>query len=307
MTIEFLVAYVTTAFEEAINYYNELTDIPNPFIFQDDMLFESQFVRVRVGGKTKSYYERLLDETLSLGQEIDVPVGWLSKGSSERVSVVCPRCEEIREVKFDNLMRTVHSFCNACSKQRKNDWMLGQTFGRLTVLRFGSGILETGGQISSTFICKCECGNEVEVRAKNLKVGETNSCGCYQKQRTSETNYNPNLTDEERVIKRNFPEYRQWRKAVFERDNYTCQMCFQRGGELQAHHLNSWASNKELRFDLDNGLTLCEECHTDLHFWNGGLRNEITGLDCQLFSEKQIYDFKKILNGASLREALVLE
>lgn len=49
-----------------------------PFIIQDDMLFESQFVRVRVGRKNKSYYERLLDEALSLGQEIDVPVGWLS-------------------------------------------------------------------------------------------------------------------------------------------------------------------------------------------------------------------------------------
>ncbi|MBM4401577.1 MAG: HNH endonuclease [Crenarchaeota archaeon] len=54
---------------------------------------------------------------------------------------------------------------------------------------------------------------------------------------------------------------RLWRIAVFEKDNYTCQECGKRGGELQADHVKPWADYPELRFDLDNGQCLCKGCH----------------------------------------------
>ena len=57
-------------------------------------------------------------------------------------------------------------------------------------------------------------------------------------------------------------EYRLWRKAVFERDNYICRFCFERGGELEADHIKPFAYYPELRFAIDNGRTLCHECHT---------------------------------------------
>ena len=58
-------------------------------------------------------------------------------------------------------------------------------------------------------------------------------------------------------------EYKQWRSKVFERDNYTCQCCLKRGGHnLQAHHKENFSSNKDLRFDIDNGVTLCSNCHS---------------------------------------------
>jgi 5-methylcytosine-specific restriction endonuclease McrA len=60
-------------------------------------------------------------------------------------------------------------------------------------------------------------------------------------------------------------EYRQWRTAVFYRDNYTCQRCFTRGGQLHAHHVKSWADYPTLRFEVSNGLTLHERCHRALH------------------------------------------
>ena len=56
-------------------------------------------------------------------------------------------------------------------------------------------------------------------------------------------------------------EYREWRKAVFERDNYTCQTCKVRGKIMNAHHIKPFAFFPELRFSLENGLTLCTECH----------------------------------------------
>lgn len=64
---------------------------------------------------------------------------------------------------------------------------------------------------------------------------------------------------------RKTPEYKSWRKAVFERDNYTCQICGQRGGKLNAHHVSRYAKSPGLRTDINNGITLCEQCHKELH------------------------------------------
>lgn len=61
-------------------------------------------------------------------------------------------------------------------------------------------------------------------------------------------------------------EYKNWRTAVFKRDNFTCKKCGKRDGQpLQAHHIKRWIEFPDLRFVVSNGITLCEDpCHKEV-------------------------------------------
>lgn len=65
----------------------------------------------------------------------------------------------------------------------------------------------------------------------------------------------------EQHMARNNTYYKEWVRKVFERDNYTCQCCGKRGGNLNAHHLYNFSEYPDLRYDVSNGITFCERCH----------------------------------------------
>lgn len=56
-------------------------------------------------------------------------------------------------------------------------------------------------------------------------------------------------------------EYKEWRMKVFIRDGFKCQSCGIIGTYLTAHHIKSFAHYPKLRFEINNGITLCEDCH----------------------------------------------
>lgn len=61
-------------------------------------------------------------------------------------------------------------------------------------------------------------------------------------------------------------EMKEWRRQVFERDNYTCRKCgYDKGKILISHHIKTFSEYPELRFIVSNGLTVCKPCHVLIH------------------------------------------
>lgn len=59
--------------------------------------------------------------------------------------------------------------------------------------------------------------------------------------------------------------HHKWVNAVISRDKAICQHCEAHGVELHAHHIKSYKDHPDLRFDVNNGITLCYKCHWALH------------------------------------------
>lgn len=151
----------------------------------------------------------------------------------------------------------------------------GEKFGRLLVDGYVGRT--KGGKI--LWRCICDCGTVSYTTMNSLILGKTVSCGCYKNEQATERlreyaknavgekspNWNPNLTDEERRMNRAYKEYNDWRFEVYKRDSFRCFVCEKGEGNLNAHHIFSHNKYKNLRLCVPNGITLCEDCHTDFH------------------------------------------
>ena len=72
---------------------------------------------------------------------------------------------------------------------RKDSLVGGETFGKLTVIRYHHSSKRADGSSGERImLCLCECGKEVQVRTSNLKSGTTKSCGCFKSEKTSRSN-----------------------------------------------------------------------------------------------------------------------
>lgn len=60
-------------------------------------------------------------------------------------------------------------------------------------------------------------------------------------------------------------EERKWKKAVRERDGYTCQRCFRSSPYIHAHHIAPRSRRPDLKLEVSNGVCLCHLCHLWCH------------------------------------------
>jgi len=176
-----------------------------------------------------------------------------------------------------------------CIRAKKNN-LTGQVFGRLTAISLHRELGRSG-----KWECICQCGKTTYVTTDQLRSGKTKSCGCLMVEGSIKVINKVNasgimlgegnpawkggITPLKKLI-RECPEYYKWRSLVFERDNYSCQVCQDsRGGNLHAHHIKLFADILEEfsiqgleeaksclpLWDIDNGVTLCKLCHELVH------------------------------------------
>lgn len=95
----------------------------------------------------------------------------------------------------------------------------------------------------------------------------------------------------------NDPRYKAWRLAVYKRDKFTCRMlhCKKKGfkHKIQAHHIKKWSEHPDLRFEVSNGITLCQSCHKKIE----GQEESYEQLFTNILSSKEntFFDIRRIL------------
>lgn len=160
---------------------------------------------------------------------------------------------------------------------------------------------EYKGKESPTFIdgrcskkyCCIDCGKEIGLTS--ALYGQGRCIKCNRKiigikfRGEKHWNYIDGRTLLKEIIRKS-SEYNEWRNQIFARDNYTCQECFRVGGDLEVHHKKPFTEllseflaeynqfspyeEKEILarlamkynsfWDINNGITLCIECHSKI-------------------------------------------
>jgi 5-methylcytosine-specific restriction endonuclease McrA len=132
-------------------------------------------------------------------------------------------------------------------------------------------------------ICKT-CEKEYSVKESVFKIGTkfcSRKCLYIHLFKTNPENHPRWLggKTQENKIGRSSVEYVEWRINVWKRDRFTCQKCLNIGKNLNAHHIKSWSENIDERYNVDNGVTLCKDCHKELHKEYGQKTNKIQLLE----------------------------
>lgn len=154
--------------------------------------------------------------------------------SNIKIEYQCDNCNNTFKTywyNYTNANKSKGDFCRECSLKVHNSGVNNPNYGK-----------------------KLDCG---------FKKGAENYAAINLKG-SNNPNYNPNLTNEERLTNRDTIENINWRKSVYQRDDYKCTICGE-SHTLEAHHLNSYTNFKDMRFDINNGVTLCKNHHKDYH------------------------------------------
>lgn len=140
-------------------------------------------------------------------------------------------------------------------------------------------ILTKGPRSSYTVVhFTCKCGKEVTRSWVGLnKKGSTPYCQICAQPPQPRGKDSPFYIHDHPNRQREDLRWRaaddDWVKAILVRDNYTCCISGQQGGRLAAHHLNSRTNYPELKFDLNNGITISADLHNEFHRRPGCKRN----------------------------------
>ncbi len=105
--------------------------------------------------------------------------------------------------------------------------------------------------------------------------------------------FKPNKGRRDYLSKDESARYTQWTKSVLTRDDYKCQIDGSTD-KITAHHIRVWSKNKDLRYDVDNGITLCRKCHLKTYKreeeWEERLSSLVVNRGFKLPFEVKVYE-----------------
>lgn len=198
----------------------------------------------------------------------------IDQNSKEAIWLVECDCGKTNECLISSLTTGNTTSCGCARGRSLFIDITGERYGRLLV----DGYVGRNQWDKIIWKCICDCGNIAYLPRSDLISGKVKSCGCYKREQSSirfknlprptgsdNPNWNPNISEEERIKKRKFKEYKSWRYEVYKRDSFKCFICNEGEGELNAHHIFSYNKYKNLRVNVNNGVTLCEFCHMGFH------------------------------------------
>lgn len=129
-------------------------------------------------------------------------------------------------------------------------------------------LLNRYGIVKPNYICKI-CGNKISKKLGNKKYCSMfcrNADPEFHLWKKGELHHNWKegvITENEKA--RKVYKYKEWQLIIFKRDNYTCLKCKKKGGTLHAHHIKHFSEFPLLRYDINNGETLCIKYHFLMH------------------------------------------
>lgn len=133
-------------------------------------------------------------------------------------------------------------------------------------------------KVKITFTCDC-CGKTSTMIPYRFNKAKHHFCsnGCKNNFQIGKNHprFDETLSEEDRIDKRQYQEYYDFIQEVLIRDNYTCQLSGQVGGNLVVHHLNGYHWFKEGRIDPNNAIVLTKEIHDEFHKIYGKKNNTL--------------------------------
>jgi len=161
-----------------------------------------------------------------------------------KVEIVCPTCNKKRLIFVHSLRKYGSAECYSCSRQKKERFRKKCPVCK----KYFSGIKYW---IKKKKYCSVKCAGKarrgISTKWENRYMGEKH------------WNWKGGVTDDNLYERIKFRKKLQ--RSIFERDNYTCQVCGEGNCYFHIDHIKDWSKFPELRFEIKNCRTVCRKCH----------------------------------------------
>lgn len=178
-----------------------------------------------------------------------------------KLKYIC-NCGNSATVRFEHFKKGVR--CKDCG-YKKNSKRFSLTFQQIKdrFLAAGREVLQDYYNQGEPILNRCHCGNITKTSIKNINyISGCLKCAILKGE--NHPMWTGKYTEVERINSRKYPEYTKWKHEVHKRDNYMCVIC-NSSHKVHAHHIENYSENKEKQLSVENGITLCPECHVDFH------------------------------------------